>query len=168
MNIAECLDVLRSYSRTAPIDVLAVAAEMRIPVLFEDLSDDVSGAIRQSKGAPNGYEIVVNSRHAETRQRFTIAHEIGHFIYHRDLLGLGAGDDRAYRAVPGTGFPNDHITPREERQANIFAANLLMPRALVEEFEARGIKSTALLAQIFKVSEEAMRIRLGRHAPALT
>lgn len=161
MNIDETLNAVRRYTRTAPVDVIGLAEELGVPIVYEDLGDDVSGVIRQADHAPNGYEIAVNEAHAETRKRFTIAHELGHFIYHRDFLGRGTGDTRAYRAEPGTGFPNPHITPREERQANAFAANLLMPLALIAEFRERGVRSSALLAQIFKVSEEAMRIRLG-------
>ena len=161
MNIDEHLTAVRRHARTAPVDVAAVARELGVPIVYEDLDDDIAGAIRQSKTAPNAYEIIVNIGHAETRQRFTIAHELGHFIYHRDLLGQGTGDTRAYRAEPGTGFANPHITAREERQASAFAANLLMPMALISEFQARGVRSAALLAQIFNVSEAAMRIRLG-------
>lgn len=161
MNISEALSTVARFTLRAPVDVAGIASALSVPVEYEFLDDNISGAIKSDNRALNGYEILVNASHSPVRQRFTIAHELGHFIYHRDLLGRGTGDTRAYRAEPGTGFPNQHITPREERQANAFAANVLMPRTLIAEFENRGIVSSSLLAEIFEVSGDAMRIRLG-------
>lgn len=161
MNISEALAVVGRHTDRAPVDVRAISVALSVPLEFKFLDDNISGAIKADIDAPNGYSILVNAAHAPVRQRFTIAHELGHFIYHRDLLGRGTGDTRAYRAEPRTGFPNPHITPLEERQANAFAANVLMPRALISEFENRGIVSSSLLAEIFEVSVDAMRIRLG-------
>ena len=96
---------------------------------------------------------------------FTIAivviiHELGHFIYHRNLLGAGVGDTRAYRAE-GTRFPNAAIRPVHERQANSFAANLLMPHASINALRVQGVTTVPDLAERLQVSQDAMRIRLG-------
>jgi Zn-dependent peptidase ImmA (M78 family) len=66
----------------------------------------------------------------------------------------------AYRA-DGTSLPNSKIKQEHERQANTFAANLLMPKALIESLQKRGIKGVANLARELQVSEEALRIRMG-------
>lgn len=157
MNIKESLDVIKRHWNTAPVPVSDIADEIGTPILYAVLPDEISGMIRRDG---DGYMIVVNKYHALTRKRFTIAHEIGHYIYHRDLLGAGTGDTRAYRAI-GTDFPNPKITAQHERQANTFAANLLMPNHLIKELRASGIRSPDSLAAALQVSPQAMRIKLG-------
>ena len=157
-TLKDSLDIIKRHWNDAPVPVQTIAVELGLPVQFISLPDNISGAIKMD--GP-GYKIVVNAQHANTRQRFTIAHEIGHFLYHRDLLGKGVGDDRAYRSEDTT-LPNPNITATHERQANTFAANLLMPKALLEKLVKQGITSTVDLAKALQVSEEALKIRLGR------
>ena len=157
MNLRESLDVIKKHWNSAPVPVETIARELGVPILRVSFPDNISGAIRKEG---TGYMIVINSHHAITRQRFTIAHELGHYIYHRNLLGAGTGDTRAYRAE-GTPFPNPNITPTQEKQANVFAANLLMPNHLICALKAKGITSPAGLAEKLQVSEAAMRIKLG-------
>lgn len=150
------MDVIAKHWNTHPVPIDTIIQEIGLPINYEPLPDAVSGWIeRVSNG---GYKIVVNSTHARTRQRFTAAHELGHYIYHRDLLGEGVGDNRAYREE-GTNRPNANIRPMHERQANSFAANVLMPRHALALHQNLH---THELATMFGVSQEAMRIRLGR------
>jgi len=101
--------------------------------------------------------IGVNSSEAPVRQRFTIAHEIGHFVLHprQDAFvdfrkSTAAGD----------------IRPPRERHADMFAAALLMPRkSLLKDCRrlAGNIEPDDLirtLAKLYAVSEDAMRFRL--------
>lgn len=157
MNLKECLDVIKKHWNVAPVDVRAISYELGVPIMYANLPHNISGMIQRDD---NGYKIVVNSNHATVRQRFTIAHELGHYIYHRDLLGKGVGDTLAYRADQ-TEMPNPSITILHERQANTFAANLLMPNHLVKELQARGIKMPEELAQTLGVSVDALKIKLG-------
>jgi Zn-dependent peptidase ImmA (M78 family) len=147
--------ISRHWSRT-PVPIEKIISEMGVDYEQEFLDENVSGFIERK---PDGdYRIVVNAWHPESRRRFTAAHELAHYIYHRDLLGSGVGDNRAYRAE-GTQRPNPNIRPLHERQANSFAANVLMPKHALLNVQD---KSTAELAVRFGVSPEAMRIRLGR------
>lgn len=158
MSTPDPMEVIQRYWDRTPVPIEMIISELGVKLDRENLDDEVSGFIeRQPDG---GYRIVVNGQHARTRQRFTAAHELGHYIYHRGLMGEGVGDNRAYRAV-GPARPNPNIRPFHERQANSFAANVLMPRhALIN----LGAESVAALAERFGVSPEAMRIRLGRPA----
>jgi Zn-dependent peptidase ImmA (M78 family) len=156
MTTLDPLKIIQRNWYDIPVPVERIIAQMRLIFSRKELPDDISGWIERKNGT---YEIVVNAIHPLSRQRFTAAHELGHFIYHRDLLGEGVGDNRAYRAASTT-LPNPAITPSHERQANSFAANLLMPRHALSNVTAAD--STADLANRFGVSEEAMRIRLGR------
>src|ERR1700755_157089 len=127
MIVQDSLSIIKNHWNDGPGPVDTIASEIGTPVLRANLPPNISGLITTDG---DGYKIVVNGRHSIERQRFTIAHEIGHYIYHRDLLGKGTGDTLAYRAE-GTEIPNKHITATHERQANIFAANLLMPNHLI-------------------------------------
>jgi Zn-dependent peptidase ImmA (M78 family) len=110
---------------------------------------------------PDGdFEIVVNAKHHMNRQRFTVAHEIGHFIFHRARLANGTSDTLAYR-IDGHVFPNPNIGPEQERQANNFAANLLIPSQKLRGALAAEIEDERQLAEVFQVSLAAMRIKLG-------
>lgn len=155
MTAIDPLKVIAKHWDSTPVPIGAIIEELGLPLSYEPLADNISGYIERQNGT---YRIVVNATHARTRQRFTAAHELGHFIYHRDLLGDGVGDNRAYRA-DGTNRPNANIRPIHERQANSFAANVLMPRHRLADV---GNATTSELAMMFDVSQEAMRIRLGR------
>jgi hypothetical protein len=158
MNSKDILAIVRKYWGAAPVDVFAILEELGLGPSRRRLPGNISGAIERVGG--DGFLVVVNDGQSKTRQRFTAAHELGHYIYHRDLLGKGVGDTLAYRAQ-GTEWPNEHITPTQERQANNFAANLLMPNHLIEVLRAEGVTRPEQMAQRLEVSEAAMRIRLG-------
>lgn len=149
------MTVIAQHWNSTPVPIDAIIRDIGLPLCYEPMDDNISGYIERQNGS---YRIVVNSNHAPTRQRFTSAHELGHYVYHRDLLGEGVGDNRAYRA-DGTDLPNANIRPIHERQANSFAANVLMPRHRL--ISVAG-ESTATLAARFAVSPAAMKIRLGR------
>ncbi len=157
MTAIDPLKVIAKHWDSTPVPIDTIIAEIGLQLHYEPLDYDISGYIQRTDGT---YKIVVNSKHAPTRQRFTAAHELGHYVFHRDLLGEGVGDDRAYRA-DGTKLANANIRPSHERQANTFAANVLMPRHRLVSVDA---EDTASLAARFNVSQEAMRIRLGRTA----
>ena len=160
--LKDSLAIIRKHSVKPPVQIKPIVEEMGLGLRFEALPAQISGVIRRTDRYPAGYEIIVNSTHARTRQRFTAAHELGHYIYHRDLLESGVGDTRAYRAE-GTSLPNPNIQIQHERQANAFAANLLMPSHLIRELREKGIAEVRKLAEALDVSEEAMRIKLGLH-----
>lgn len=111
--------------------------------------------------ANDHFLITVNAIDPPTRQRFTTAHELGHYMLHRDRIGDGIADDRAYRSTSSGRYHNTRIGPREETQANTFAANLLMPYELIEKLKADGITTPHALADRLQVSEQAMCIRLN-------
>jgi Zn-dependent peptidase ImmA (M78 family) len=142
------------------VDVDRIANELGLgPVPDATFNQDISGCIRLKPGGQ--WEIAYNPAHSEVRRRFTIAHEIGHFIYHRDRLEKGAGtsDTLAYR-IDSRIYPNRHIGWLQEYQANNFASNLLIPAHELELARAQGMDEEAL-AKRFRVSKAAIRIRLG-------
>ncbi len=153
------LAIIEKYTQSIPVSVYDILRELGIGPELRVLSDNISGWIERT--STGRYHVVINDTHPVTRKRFTAAHELGHYIYHRDILGDGVGDNRAYRSA-GTDLDNPKILPVHERQANSFAANVLMPRAHIDRLRMEGIEATSELAARFLVSPDAMRIRLGR------
>ena len=82
-----------------PVDVIKIANANDIKVYEGDLDKKTSGAIRYKK-EEDKFEILVNKNDAKTRQRFTIAHELGHYFLHQDYLkNEEIHIDTMYRAV---------------------------------------------------------------------
>ncbi|MDX8538555.1 ImmA/IrrE family metallo-endopeptidase [Mesorhizobium abyssinicae] len=159
--MTETLDTLRRYTATAPVDVVAIARGLGLDVFPAAFDDQISGMIqRNTDGAT--YSILVNANDTPERQRFTIAHEIGHYLYHRDLIGDGVADSPAYRAPDTSIYGGTRLQQRHETQANQFAANILMPLDLIRSIEARepGI-TLPELARRLRVSLPALRVRKG-------
>lgn len=140
-----------------PVPVEQIAHDLGVRVRYEDFPDELSGAIAH---VMQGAVIAVNTGHRETRQRFTIAHELGHYLMHREADGFydrGSEirvDLRSNRSAMGT--------DSREIEANRFAAELLMPRRMILAAinDAHRIEASTL-ALTFGVSEEAMTYRLA-------
>lgn len=130
------------------IEVIEIARKFGLNVYSADLGDSLSGFIKKVNGVNN---IFVNNNHAGTRQRFTIAHEIGHFVLHNELINTNNG------TVLFRGLGDNWEV---EDQADYFAAALLMPLSAVEEVYNKLNKNISATARVFRVSEQAMRRRL--------
>lgn len=131
-----------------PVDVTRVAAALGLRVLYEPMTDEMSGYLER-RGAD--WVVGVNSRHSGVRQRFTIAHEIAHFVLHRR-------QQQEFRDVIFTRRSMDRDDM--ERQADAFAAQLLMPDADVINDVRSGITNVNVLAERYNVSALAMKYRL--------
>lgn len=147
--------LIKSYQRVAPVDVISIAEHLGINVWQQDsLGPAISGLIRPDalNGGKGGYSIIVRKGDSEERKRFTIAHEIAHFILHKDHLKSGITDDTLYRSG---------LSTHEEVEANKMAADILMPYSLIQSFVSQGFKTVEELASKLGVSETAMSIRLN-------
>lgn len=147
---------------TYPVDIINICNCLKIKVYEAYLPSNVSGYIMTSKDGIPGYEadqiIVVNLSDAPKRRRFTIAHELAHYVLHKKP------EDDIY-AHRDTGQHD----PRE-REANIFASNILMPRELVQR-DIRNLCQNSFgsvpslvkisrIAEAFAVSDSAAEVRL--------
>ena len=136
-----------------PVLVVPIARALGIMVYaVKHWENGLSGLIKKDKekGGESGYAIYVNADHSETRRRFTIAHEISHYVFHESLIGDGIVDDALYRSGLSTLI---------ETEANDFAAEILMPTHLIGQ-AIRHESSISKLAKMFNVSSEAIAIRL--------
>lgn len=134
-----------------PVDVTRIANAMGIRVERTFLKDGVSGMIRSRP--PDIPTIYVDATEIETRQRFTIAHELGHYV---ERINNGQ-TDFAFIDERGTKYD------LHEFYADEFAGNLLMPADEIERLQ-RDWKSNIEMAAYFGVSPAAMTTRLKRIA----
>ncbi len=137
-------------------------SESITPANIGDVDDELAGFLFVT---PSVGMIFVNASDPVVRQRFTAAHELGHFVLHRDEMGgLVSRADTTETIELSPSESDTH-----EVEANQFAAELLMPeaviRARVAAFEkAYGVVPRAALAYQLGaellVSREAMMYRL--------
>ncbi|MXY66774.1 MAG: ImmA/IrrE family metallo-endopeptidase [Gammaproteobacteria bacterium] len=156
MNISDQMNLVSQAMETAPVNVKTLAVSLGISVHEAYLDSRISGMLECKDGK---YKISVNVFHPETRKRFTIAHELGHYILHRELIGNGVDDTTAYRSEEIGKYHNTDIGPHEETQANRFAAGLLMPTKLVIDAIKKGMDLDRM-AEYFGVSRQSMDYRV--------
>lgn len=132
-----------------PVDIEAIARGMGLRIEYTYLREGVSGMVRaRPDEIPTIY---VDRDENPARQRFTIAHELGHFV-ERSNQGKA---DFAFIDERGTKYD------LHEFYADEFAGNLLMPRSEIQRLRARG-ETNVQMASHFGVSVPAMVKRLDR------
>jgi len=144
--------------RNPPVDVEEVASRLDIETKRIELPNDCSATlVRQGDLAVIG----VNRFHHPNRQRFSIAHEIGHHQLHKGGRYIDKSTSVQFRNhESGTG------TKQEEIEANQFAAALLMPASWVRRefkklvFDLGDDSALQALCEKFQVSSQAMTFRL--------
>lgn len=141
--------LMAGMGMTEPFNAKAVLRQFRIVTMFRPMSGKCFGI--SVKTGKNMF-MLVNSNSTIGRQHFTIAHELYHLFY----------DDN----------PVPHLCDESpspvERDANLFASTLLMPReGLLREISEQEVRSHSLkmatllrLEQLFEVSRMALLIRL--------
>lgn len=150
-------DIVLGHLQSVPVRLGALAKDLGVSVKVTSLKPGYSGEISPSPDAPSGFVIRINRHEPKHRQRFTLAHEIAHFLLHRDQIGAGLKDDILYRSG---------LSDRREAEANRLAAKVIMPDELVNQRlqSLKGVLKEEVaqrMAEEFGVSETAMRIRLG-------
>jgi len=131
-----------------------------IPVPVEGIVEDLCGLVVEGVGdldvsgmlIPAERRIFLNAAESELRRRFTLAHELGHWIC--QCLAGQTGPVYCRSEDLGVG-----VGRQLEREANVFAAELLMPEPAVREQVAHTL-SVPELSERFAVSQEAISWRL--------
>lgn len=146
--------IVERHLASIPVKISEIARDLGVKLVASTLPAGVSGEIRPREGS---FVVSVNRHDSPRRQRFTVAHEIAHFLLHRDQIGDGISDDVLYRSS---------LSDAREAEANRLAADILMPADIIRSSLAQrgGVATDELVANMaeeFGVSEVAMRIRLG-------
>lgn len=156
---SKAAEILKRFGVTeSPVPAEVIARGLGAQITYEAFEGEISGMLLRDQET---LVIGVNSRHAPTRQRFTVAHEIGHILIHE---GRPVFIDRFVRV----NFRDGESGP-EEIEANAFAAELLMPHTLIYAAADRVLlrhpeytpeELVRVLARQFEVSPAAMQYRL--------
>jgi Zn-dependent peptidase ImmA (M78 family) len=140
-----------------PVQVGLIAERLGLQVSSVTLSTEISGLIRRNEDG--GYEIQVNNTDAAVRQRFTVCHEIAHFLLHRPLIDAdGITDNILYRSK---------LSNRQEAEANKLGAAILLPWPKITEWHQARYGAPPHkgnieeIASAFRASSLAVGFRLG-------
>ncbi len=150
--------IIESFQQEAPVNVVGIAERLGVNVWEDNLPHPISGKLFIDKlnGGSSGFSIVVNKSESNPRKRFTIAHEIAHFILHRGDLNDGIVEDALFRGA---------LSSKKETEANQLAADILMPFPLIQKLMSQGKRTLSELGEALDVSKHAMAIRLGISYP---
>ena len=160
MQLTNAELLLQELGITEPeeIDLLAIAYHVGAAVRLRPLQ----GCEAHIVGCSDQAIITINDRTGFRRQRFSIAHELGHWRHHRGKALVCRVDELQPRS-----------TLSSERIADQYAADLLMPRYLFSPLARQQgkltFKAVAALSDIFRTSKTATAIRLveSDQAPAI-
>ncbi|MEJ5915338.1 ImmA/IrrE family metallo-endopeptidase [Pseudokineococcus sp. 1T1Z-3] len=135
-------------SASLPVDPVKIARDMGVRVVLAQLGEDISGMI--VKRPDEDATIYVDVDDSPKRQRFTVAHELGHYVERADDRGQLSYVDR--RGGPWS---------LRELYANEFAGHLLMPAdAFTRQWAEQ--RSLVSVANHFGVSQDAAEVRRRR------
>lgn len=133
--------------KNPPVPVEEIAKKFGLTVFEFDFPNNISGVLKTQEKV-----IGVNKNHHSIRRRFSVAHELGHF-----LLGHEPGRD-------GKIIDDDSEKPISfEREANLFASFLLMPSEWIKKrWKEKKINEQTIkeLSNEFNVSAQALTIRI--------
>jgi len=150
-----------------PISVDRIAKKLGAKIRYSPMdNEELSGMIYVKNEIPI---IGVNSLHHPNRQRFTIAHELGHLVLHREVIEREVHVDTKFSGLMRDQKSSDGYDDIEI-EANSFASELLMPSNIINKViddvignQVFDIESDPLIDKIasrFKVSKQAMYLRL--------
>jgi len=154
------LEILTDAMSNLPVNVEQVIEDLGIQYFNEPMDKGQSGAIELKDG---NYTIRVNSLEPRQRQRFTAAHELAHYLLHREMLvkqgRLARHADSLYdeHAQKNVAVP---FNPHHEVEANKLAAEIIMPRQQIERLYDPAKDNFEVVAKQLGVSNSALVIRL--------
>ncbi len=150
------MEIVQKFVSHAPVNVPRLIRELGVDYIEEPMLDDVSGRIDFDKGS---YVIRVNTNQSRARRNFTAAHELAHYLLHRDLLHDRGHLDRLFD-VPAADNPALPLRPHHEVEANNLAAKILMPEGAIRDEIMWKSYDLRAIADAFGVSQAAMAVRL--------
>ena len=149
LNEEQSIILRTAQQGTDPVDVERLALQYGIEIQKVDIDND-GNLCRQLDGT---FVMQININHPTTRQRFTIAHEIAHYMLHRKELTTSNNcfDKNTYKG----------LQEYKEIEANRLAEDILMPYHLIERIlDLDDVHNTQNIADKLQISEEMLRIRL--------
>lgn len=152
----KALEVLKAGCITQPpVPVHLLVADYGLSIQFFSPPPPHNSSLPPIAGAivPDQQIILVNINDSPRRQIFTIAHELGHWLLHKEILLSNPETGILFRRPLGN--EKDPI----EQEANCFAANLLVPEFMLTKYLGYTRDETKL-AEIFNVSQQVIGYRM--------
>ncbi len=158
-------EILSEHAVEKPtVPVISIAKALGIEIQSENVADNLSGFLIRSTDSGKAV-IGVNKGHSKARKRFTIAHELGHYLLHEGELVHFDAERPGFRV----NYRSESSSSEMEREANLFAAELLMPARFLERdsrikrIDLLEEKSEVLeqVAEDYGVSVQALTYRLA-------
>jgi Zn-dependent peptidase ImmA (M78 family) len=147
--------------KAAPVQVEKVAKSLGAVLRFSPLDKELSGMIFIKDGIP---VIGINALHHPNRQRFTIAHEIGHLVLHRDRITAAVHVDKQFPVLMRDSVASTGVDSIEV-EANQFASELLIPSSMfdlskIKPSDIDDVEALDELAKKFRVSRQMLEYRI--------
>ena len=132
----------------APVDIELVAKTLGFHIMPHAFPNKLKGMVHIEDGLK---VIGVNNTYSTVAQRFTVAHELGHYLCgHEHFENTFVDDERRYYE------PYFHT----EKEADAFASELLMPKHMIEKDVSKHGLDISWLKERYQVSEQALWIRI--------
>jgi len=141
----QAIGLIKSYNlKEPPVPVFDIAAKEGLEVLVADtLDSEIAGFIDVAKG-----RVILNQADSPERQAFVVAHELGHWLLHRQEI-IGQPDLTIfYRRRTLL----DEVDPQQQ-EANAFAVELLVPSGWLEKYDDQPVSE---IAKVFGVTTEVI------------
>lgn len=161
---------VQAFRNNNSLDLVQFLESIGVDVFLEEKEDDFNAHSYLDLNT-NKVQILLNENHPLVRQRFSLAHELAHFILHKDKLQDGETLHRHNK----TNLTKENI--QQEKEADNLAAEILMPKEILEEKLIEIYKELpttihnnviVMLSSFFKVSKlvAIQRLRvLGFYIP---
>ena len=152
------LKIIRDFQQVPGRKIGHLLKPFGIALVERTMPATVSGRLTYdpSAGSASGYCIIVNANHPAERKRFTVAHELGHYLLHR-LPEVFPAIFETERSGVAFYTEDDKI---EEGEANAFAAEVLLPMGLFEVEYFKDTKDWSRLMSLFWVSRSTLSKRV--------
>ena len=140
------------FQETLPdkeVNVVKLAESFGVSVWRAAMPSGTSGMIRRKNGL---YAIYANKYEPKARRRFTYAHELAHYLLHREYIGDGINESVLFRS---------NLSNMLEVEANKIAADILVPMRMLNGLAETRKYDVQELAQLFDVSRAVILVRLG-------
>jgi hypothetical protein len=150
-NFSDAVAFVNRFQKELPVNVEGLAGVLGLKIWeSHQLPEGIAGKLKRDprNGGPSGFSIIVRGPDPLVRKRFTVAHEIAHYLLHKTRFIGELVDDALYRST---------LSSKLEAEANALAAEILMPEHWMGRFPSLD---NAALAEKFQVSQEAIRIRV--------
>jgi Zn-dependent peptidase ImmA (M78 family) len=140
-----------------PTDLVKIFDKLGLQFIELDDPKDIDGAIIEIDGKPK--IAVLNKAKSISRQRFTLAHELGHIFLNHNKRDFYEPVD-SEREVPD--LRSAKAKPPKEIEADVFAAELLIPYQQLKKYQD-SINDLENISKLFQVSKDAMAIAINNY-----